>query len=125
MTAVDQRVPLRQTNLVGIPCGFEPNESGEEFSTCLPKPTRFSPAATQLNPATPWLLAVYAADLETYALVRQPKWQRAEGPREKVEPAFQNMMATSKDSEMRCGMEARGDLVAYLSGRVHVVGEIE
>ena len=62
--AVDKRVPLAQTNLIGVACGFESLASLQEFSSCLRYPTRFSRAATELIPATPSQLAVYAADLE-------------------------------------------------------------
>ena len=54
-----------------------------------------------MNPAAPWQLAVYVAHVNTYAAVNESFRQSAAEPREKVEPEFQNSMATSKDFEMR------------------------
>ena len=71
MMAVDQRVPLAQANLVGVACGFEPLETAEEFSSCIRHACHFTSTATDWNPATPWQLAVYAADLQTYGVVSE------------------------------------------------------
>ena len=67
----ERRVPLAQPNLVDAECDFEPIATGVEFSSCLRHASRFAQIAPDLNPAIPWLLPIYPADLETYAAVSE------------------------------------------------------
>ena len=51
LVVIDQRIPMTQTNLVGIACCFELLVLLEEFHCCLRYVTRFIHWATDLNPA--------------------------------------------------------------------------
>ena len=55
--------------------------------------------STDLNPATPWQIEVYAEELKANAAASEAYQQRAEGPRERIEPEFKKARAGSKDFE--------------------------
>ena len=95
----DKRIPLAQTTLRGVACSIEPVATPGEFTSCLRYATHFTAMATDLNPATPSEIEVYAQVLKPYAAASEAYQQRAEGPREKEEPEFQNARASSTDFE--------------------------
>ena len=78
---VVHRVPLAQTNLVGVACGFAPMARQEDFPSGLRHGCQFIQTATDLKPAEPCQLAVYAGGLEPYAAVSEAYQQRADVPR--------------------------------------------
>ena len=103
----DKRIPLAQTPLRGVACGFEAVATLGEFTSCLRFATHFTAPATDLNPATPWQLELYAEDLKAYAAASEAYRQRPEEPREsgtgisKCNGKFKRLRNT------RCGMEAQ------------------
>ena len=99
--AKDKRVGLAQDTLLGVTCTFEAEATLGEFTSCLRHVTHFLPTATNLNPAAPWQLAVYAADLQLYEAAHERYGGRAELPKEQAEAVFQQAMAASKDFETR------------------------
>ena len=60
----EQREPLPQTTVRGDECEFEPEARLAAFTSCLRYTTRFTPTATDLNPAAPWQIELYASDLQ-------------------------------------------------------------
>ena len=95
----DKRITLAQTTLRGVACTFERVATLGEFTRCLRYATHSTAKATDLNPATPSEIEVYAQVLKPYAAASEAYQQRAEGPREKEEPEFQNARASSTDFE--------------------------
>ena len=79
-----QRVPLPQTTLRGEQCEFEPEATLGAFTSCLRYATHFTATATDLTPAAPWQLELYAADLQHYAAATDAHRQRVEAPRGEI-----------------------------------------
>ena len=80
----DKRIPLAQTTLSGLECSFEQVATLGEFTSCLRYATHFTAMASDLNPAKPWQIEVYAEDLNAYAAASEAYQQRAEEPRERI-----------------------------------------
>ena len=96
-----QRVALPQTNLQGEQCTFEPEATLGDFSSCLRYATHFAATATDLNPAAPWQVELYDADLQHYEAASDAHRHRIETPMRKFEMRFQPKEKTAKVLEKR------------------------
>ena len=94
-----QREPLPQTTVRGDECGVEPEATIEAFTSCLRFTTRITPTATDLNPAAPWQIELYASDLQFYEAVSDAYRQRAATPSLEVDMELQSDRKNSKDFE--------------------------
>ena len=65
----------------GVACTFEQVATLGEFTSCLRYATHFTAMATDLNPATPWQIEVYAQDLTPYAAARILTGREPHGPK--------------------------------------------
>ena len=83
------RVALPQKNLRGEECTFEPEATLGAFTSCLLYAIYFTATATDLNPAAPWQVELYAADLEYNEAGSYAHRQRVEAPMRKFEMRFQ------------------------------------
>ena len=104
----EQRIPLAQTTLRGEACDFRPVSTLGAFTSCLRYATHFTTTATDLNPATPCQVEVYAADLEDYTAASEAYRLRAEGPMEMMQVEFQPPHENlQRLGNTWCGLEAR------------------
>ena len=96
----EQREPLPQTTVKGDECGFEPEATLAAFTSCLRYTTRFTQTATDLSPAAPCQIELYASDLRFYEAVSDAYRQRAAMPSLKVEMELQSDIGTRKTMSM-------------------------